>query len=95
MVFLSTASAIGASIVAPMMIKLSGIELTLNVSGALFALGAIRAYRLPQEEGRRPTREVLREMDWKPRALSLRHTASWSRTRPTASTSSPRPASGS
>jgi MFS family permease len=73
----SVASAIGSSIVAPMMIKLSGIELTLYVAGVLFALGAIRAYRLPKAVEGRPTREVLREMDWKPRALSLRRTADW------------------
>lgn len=71
----SAASGIGSAFLAPILIKTTNIDVVLYVGGVLYALGALRALKLPHEEGR-PTRETLREIDWRPRALSLRQTAS-------------------
>lgn len=70
----SVASGIGSAFIAPVLIKTTNIEVVLYTGGVLYALGAIRALKLPSEEGR-PRRESLRELDWRPRALSLRQTA--------------------
>ena len=70
----SVASGIGSAFLAPILIKTTNIEVVLYAGAALYAVGAIRALKLPAEEGR-PAWETLREIDWKPRALSLSHTA--------------------
>jgi len=72
----SIASAIGSSLIAPILIKQSGINAVLYVSGVFFAFGAIRALKMPTEEGR-PAFAMLKKIDWRPRALSVRQTATW------------------
>jgi MFS family permease len=72
----SIASGLGSALLAPILIKVSNIETVLYVSGGLCALGAIRSLAMPREGGPSAT-EALRGVDWKPRALSLRATASW------------------
>ena len=70
----SVASGIGSAFLAPVLIKAANIDAVLYAGAAIYALGAIRALRLPTEEGR-PTWESLRETQWKPQQLSLRRTA--------------------
>ena len=69
----SIGSSIGSTFIAPVLIKRSGIDAVLVVSGVLYLLSAIRIYRLPAAEafGKHETIGKLRDLDWKPRALSL------------------------
>lgn len=71
----SVASGIGSAFLAPILIKTTDIDVVLYVGGVIYLLGAIRALGIPKEEGR-PTWETVREIQWKPRALSLQNTAS-------------------
>ncbi len=75
----STGSAIGSSLLAPILIKASGIDAVLYVTGFLFLVGALRVRKLPKAEsaGGMTLRENIRTMDWKPKALSLRYNAEW------------------
>jgi MFS family permease len=75
----SIGSSIGSTFIAPVLIKRSGIDMVLVVSGVLYVLSAIRIYRLPAAEafGKHETIRKLRDLDWKPRALSLRYNANW------------------
>jgi MFS family permease len=75
----SIGSSIGSTLIAPVLIKQSGIEAILIVSGVFYLLSAVRIYKLPaaEELGKRETTRKLRELDWKPRALSLRYNADW------------------
>ncbi|MDH5225202.1 MAG: MFS transporter [Actinomycetota bacterium] len=73
----SIGSAIGSAFIAPILIKTTGIEVVLYVSGGLFAIGAVRVLALPEERGPQDIRAAMRDVDWKPRALSLTETARW------------------
>lgn len=75
----SVGSATGSAFVAPILIKTSGIEAVLIVAGVLYLLGAVRIHRLPAAEQRARAEQTkpLREVDWWPRALSLRYNAEW------------------
>jgi MFS family permease len=75
----SIGSAIGSSFLAPILIKVSGIDAVLYVTGALFLLGALRIRKLPEAEadGAKSLSQNIKSLDWKPRALSLRFNAEW------------------
>jgi len=73
----SIGAAIGSAFIAPLLIKVSGIEAVLYVGGVLFAFGAIRVLALPEEGGERNIRAAMNEVDWKPSALSMNQTARW------------------
>ena len=75
----SIGSAIGSSLLAPILIKVSSIEAVLYVTGFLFLVGGLRVRRLPDAEsdGAISLRENIRTLDWKPKALSLRYNAQW------------------
>jgi MFS family permease len=75
----SIGSAIGSSLLAPILIKVSGIDVVLYATGFLFLVGAIRILKLPKAEsaGGKTLSENIRTMDWKPKALSLRYNAEW------------------
>lgn len=75
----SIGSSIGSTLIAPVLIKQSGIESILIVSGVFYLLSAVRIYKLPAAEtlGKQETVRKLGELDWKPRALSLRYNANW------------------
>ena len=70
----SVASGIGSAFLAPILIKTTNIDVVLYAGGFIYAIGAVRALKIPIEEGR-PTWETLREVEWKPRALGLGNTA--------------------
>jgi MFS family permease len=73
----SIASAMGSALLAPLLIKWGGINLVLAVSGMIYLLGAVRAYRLPEKEHLGSVSEALGKVNWKPNALSMRATARW------------------
>lgn len=75
----SIGSSIGSTLIAPVLIKQTGIDMILVVAGVLYLLSAVRIYRLPSAEalGKHELTRNLRELDWKPRALSLRYNANW------------------
>ncbi len=70
----SVASGIGSAFLAPILIKTTSIDVVLYTGAVIYALGAVRALSIPVEEDR-PTWATLREIQWKPQALSLSHTA--------------------
>ena len=75
----SIGSSVGSTLIAPYLIKQRGIDAILVVTGIVYLLGAIRIYRLPTAEalGKEEVSKNLRDLDWKPRALSLRYNANW------------------
>ena len=75
----SLGSGIGSAFIAPVLIKTTGIEAILIVAGVLFLLSAVRIHHLPAAEGRgrKEQTKSLAEVDWRPRALSLRYNAEW------------------
>jgi MFS family permease len=75
----SIGSAMGSAFIAPFLIKTRGIEAILLVAGTLFVLSAVRIYRLPASErrGRKETTKRLRDLNWRPRALSPAYNAEW------------------
>lgn len=75
----SVGSAIGSAFIAPVLIKTTGIEAILMVAGVLYLLSAVRIYKLPASEkrGRKEQSKSLRELNWQPRALSLKYNAQW------------------
>ncbi len=75
----SIGSAIGSSLLAPILIKVSGIDAVIYATGFLFLVSAIRIRRLPDAESSpTPTlSENIRTLDWRPAALSLRYNAEW------------------
>jgi MFS family permease len=77
--FGSFGTAIGQAFVAPTLIKVSGINAVMYVSGVILACGAVWVRRVPADQGgmTKSAREALRSVDWKPRALDLRGIARW------------------
>jgi MFS family permease len=73
----SIGTAIGSTVLAPLLVKVSGIELAMYVAGGVFALAALRALKLPGDDAAKPPREALRRVDWKHRSLDVRATARW------------------
>jgi MFS family permease len=73
----SIASAFGSAFLAPILIKQGGINAVLFVSGLIYLLGAIRSFRLPDEEQAGTLSQALKKVEWKPKALSMRATAQW------------------
>jgi MFS family permease len=75
----SIGSAIGSAFLAPILIKVSSIDTVLYVGAILYAIGAVRIRHLPEAEERGGESLVsrLREVDWKPKALSLKYNARW------------------
>jgi MFS family permease len=73
----SIGTAIGSTVVAPLAVKFSGIELAMYIAGVVFALAAVRALKMPGDEKAKPPREALRQVDWKHKSLDVRATARW------------------
>jgi MFS family permease len=61
----SVGSAIGASFLAPLLIKTTNLRTLLYVVGVIFLVGALRALKLPRETNRATVREAMRQVDWK------------------------------
>lgn len=72
----SIGSALGSTLVAPLLINFANIDAILYVSAFFFTLGAVRVLRMDAEP-RANVGERLRAIDWKPRAVSLRANSAW------------------
>jgi hypothetical protein len=75
--FGSIGTAVGQAFVAPILIKVAGIEAVMYASGVFLGLGAIWSLRVPQEALRGSITQALRDLDWKPAALDLKGIARW------------------
>jgi MFS family permease len=77
--FGSFGTAIGQAFVAPIVINVSGIDAIMYVTGAILACGAIWVRRIPADPSPtgKSTREALKGVDWKPKALDVRRIARW------------------
>ncbi len=73
----SIASAIGSSVFAPLLIKYSSMRVILIIAGFIYLIGAMRTLRLPAREKTMGFTQMVRTVEWKPQALSLRWTANW------------------
>ncbi len=70
-------SALGTTILAPLLINLSTLQMLAYVSGAILAFGAVRALKVPPEEASAPLRRAARTIDWHDSVPTLRRTAEW------------------
>ncbi|HEY7033923.1 MAG TPA: MFS transporter [Thermomicrobiales bacterium] len=77
--FGSFGTAIGQAFVAPVLIKVSGIDAVMYASGVILACAAVWVRRVPIDPTGtgKSTREALKGVDWKPKALDLRGIARW------------------
>ncbi len=73
----SIASAVGSAVVAPVLIKHTGINTVLAVGAVIYLVGASRTLKLPQFEQSIGVRDAVRSVDWKPTALSFKWQANW------------------
>ncbi len=74
----SIGSAIGSAFLAPILIKVSGIEAVIFATGLLYLLGAVRIRNLPEEaQAAQSLSSALKEFEWKSKALSLKYNANW------------------
>jgi MFS family permease len=70
-------SALGTSILAPLLINFSTLQVLAYVSGAILAFGAIRAMKVPPEEESASLTRAARATEWRKTVPTLRHTADW------------------
>jgi Na+/melibiose symporter-like transporter len=73
----SIASALGSSLVAPLLIKLTSLEVLLVLAAAIMGLGAWRTLQLPKTERGAQFRDAVRQVGWREHMFSLRRTALW------------------
>lgn len=71
------ASAIGSSLLAPLLLNLGGIRWVMFGSGLIMLLGAIRALNLPPEEDKATLWRAFDGVEWKATFPSLPETATW------------------
>jgi MFS family permease len=70
-------SALGTTILAPLLINFSTLEMLAYVSGAVLAFGAVRALKVPPEETTASLTQAARNTDWRRTVPTLRYTAEW------------------
>jgi MFS family permease len=77
--FGSLGTAVGQAFVAPILIKISGIELVMYVSGLILGAGAIWVFLNPSDEvaNGKSTRQVLTSIEWKPRVFDFGGILGW------------------
>jgi MFS family permease len=77
--FGSLGTAVGQAFVAPVLIKVSGIELVMYVSGLILGAGAIWVYMSPSDEKStgKSFRQVVTSIDWKPNVFDFRGILDW------------------
>ncbi len=84
--FGSIGTAVGQAFVAPILIKVSGINACMFGAGIILATGAIWSLKIQDEPGRKSAMDAVRDTNWKPRALNLRGIARWVTSVPAIST---------
>jgi MFS family permease len=82
----SLGTAIGQAFVAPILIKVSGIDAVMYASGIFLGICAIWSLRVPKEATPGSIPEALKDVDWKPAALDLKGIARWVMQTPAVST---------
>lgn len=70
-------SALGTTILAPLLINFSTLQMLSYVSGAVLAFGAIRAMHVPPEVDTSSLTRAARTTDWRKTVPTLRNTAQW------------------
>ncbi|MFN8679150.1 MAG: MFS transporter [Thermomicrobiales bacterium] len=70
-------SALGTTMLAPLLIKIGTLKTVAYVSGAILAFGAFRALKVPPEEHATSLGQAARTVDWRNSIPTLRHTANW------------------
>jgi MFS family permease len=75
--FGSFGTAIGQAFVAPILIKVWGIDGVMYGAGIILLSGAIWSLKVPKEAAQKSVDQALRDVDWKPQALDLRGIARW------------------
>ncbi len=73
----SIASSFGASLLAPVIIKISGIDVLLGIVAVVLLLGAVVSLRLPGDGASQSLRDAAQAIDWRPTAFSMQRTATW------------------
>ena len=70
-------AAVGTAFLAPFLVSTGSLRAVAYVSGAVLALGAVRAWWLPPEAQSASLRQGVRQVDWIAAAPTLRRTAGW------------------
>ena len=70
-------SALGTTVLAPLLIRISSLQTLAYVAGVILAFGAVRALRVPPEEQAMSLPKAVRGIDWGDSLPTLRHTADW------------------
>ena len=70
-------SALGTTILAPLLLNFGTLQLLAYVSGIVLAFGAIRAMRVPPELETASLTRAARTTDWRRTVPTLRNTANW------------------
>jgi MFS family permease len=70
-------SALGTTVLAPFLINKGSLETVAYASGIVLALGAVRALRVPAEEGVASMRNAARSVNWRGSIPTFRRTAAW------------------
>jgi MFS family permease len=73
----SIASALGSSVLAPLLIGWTSMQFLLVVCAGIYLGGAWVSTKLPRSTASKGFVEAAREINWKPVALSRKHTAKW------------------
>ncbi len=70
-------AAMGSAFLAPILINIADIRVIIYVAGAVLALGAVQAMRLPQDEESTPLTRAVGQVDWRASIPTLQGTAEW------------------
>jgi MFS family permease len=73
----SIASALGSSFVAPLLIKLTNLDVLLVLAAAIMLVGAWLTLQLPKTEQGARFRDAVKQVGWREHMFSLRRTALW------------------
>jgi MFS family permease len=70
-------SALGTGVMAPVLINFGSLRTIAYASGIVLAFGAVRALKVPHEEGATTLRQAVRTIDWRGTIPTLERTAEW------------------
>ncbi|MCA9878766.1 MAG: MFS transporter [Thermomicrobiales bacterium] len=70
-------SALGTTLVAPILINVSTLTVLVYVSGIILAFGTVRALRVPSEAESQSMLAAARHIEWRSTVPTLRRTADW------------------
>ncbi len=73
----SIASALGSSFLAPVLIKVTSLNVLLVVASLILAVGAWETLKLPKTEHGAALRDAVRQVGWREHMFSLRRMAVW------------------